>query len=176
MLSVSHVADVKDFWNPSIGKDKIEVLDPNITACKAKRDLFRQYIETGAMITFNQGLDIRCLNDDDIEDINHMRIKDLHFAWDNPKDNLEPKFRNFASRFRRKSNIGMVYCLTNFNSSLEEDLHRIYTLRDLHYDPYVMVYDKPHAPKEIRDLQRWCNNKIIFKSCKRFEDYRRGGR
>ena len=87
MLSVSHVAskegrcsvkvaDVKDFWNPSIGKDKIEVLDPNITACKAKRDLFRQYIETGAMITFNQGLDIRCLNDDDIEDINHMRIKE----------------------------------------------------------------------------------------------------
>lgn len=34
-----------------------------------------------------------------------------------------------------------------------------------------MVYDKPHAPKEIRNLQRWCNNKIIFKSCPKFEDY-----
>jgi len=54
--------------------------------------------------------------------------------------------------------------------------HRIYTLRDLGYDPDVRIYDKPHAPSEIRLLQRWCNNKIIFKSCPKFEDYdpRRG--
>ena len=101
-----------------------------------------------------------------------MRLRTLHFAWDNPKDDLEAKFRNFANGFRRKSNIGMVYCLTNFNSTMEENLYRIYTLRDMGYDPYVMVYDKPHAPKEIKQLQRWCNNKIIFKSCKRFEDYK----
>lgn len=162
------VADVSDFW---CGQKKIEVLDPNITACRDKRDLFRQYRETNAQIVFNQGLDIRLLNDDDIADINGMRIKDLHFAWDNPKDDLEGKFRNFANGFRRKSNIGMVYCLTNFNSTMGENLYRIYTLRDMGYDPYVMVYDKPHAPKEIKMLQRWCNNKIIFKSCKRFEDY-----
>lgn len=162
------VADVSDFWN---GQKHIEVLDPNITACKDKRELFRQYRETNATICFNQGLDIRLLNDDDIDDINRMRIKDLHFAWDNPKDDLEEKFRNFAKKFRRKSNIGMVYCLTNYNSTMEENLARIYILSSLGFDPYVMVYDKPHAPKEIRDLQRWCNNKIIFKSCKRFEDY-----
>ena len=163
------VADVSGFW---CGQKKIEVLDPNITACRDKRDLFRQYRETNAQIVFNQGLDIRLLNDDDIADINGMRIKDLHFAWDNPKYDLEGKFRNFANGFRRKSNIGMVYCLTNFNSTMEENLYRIYTLRDMGYDPYVMVYDKPHAPKEIKMLQRWCNNKIIFKSCKRFEDYK----
>ena len=163
------VANVSDFWR---GQKKIEVLDPNITACRDKRDLFRQYRETDAQIVFNQGLDIRLLNDDDIADINGMRIKDLHFAWDNPKDDLEGKFRNFANGFRRKSNIGMVYCLTNFNSTMEENLYRIYTLRDMGYDPYVMVYDKPHAPKEIKQLQRWCNNKLIFKSCRKFEDYK----
>lgn len=162
------VADVSDFY---CGQKHIEVLDPNITACREKHDLFIQYAETNATVNFNQGLDIRLITDQDIEDINHMRIKNLHFAWDNPKDNLEDKFRNFAKGFRRKSNIGMVYCLTNFNSTMEENLYRIYTLRGLGYDPYVMVYDKPHAPKEIRALQRWCNNKIIFKKCKRFEDY-----
>lgn len=164
------VADVSDFWN---GQKEIRILDPNITACKDKRDLMRQYIETGAILDFTQGLDIRLLNDDDLADINQMRLRTLHFAWDNPKDDLEGKFRNFANGFRRKSNIGMVYCLTNFNSTMEENLYRIYTLRDMGYDPYVMVYDKPHAPKEIKMLQRWCNNKIIFKSCKRFEDYMR---
>lgn len=163
------VADVSDFWN---GQKEIMILDPNITACRDKRDLMCQYRETGAILDFTQGLDIRLLNGDDIEDINHMRLRTLHFAWDNPKDDLEDKFREFAKGFRRKSNIGMVYCLTNFNSTMEENLYRIYTLRDLGYDPYVMVYDKPHAPKEIRRLQRWCNNKIIFKSCKKFEDYK----
>lgn len=162
------VADVSDFWN---GQKEIRILDPNITACKEKRDLMQQYRDTGAILDFTQGLDIRLLNDADIDDINHMRLRTLHFAWDNPKENLEPKFKAFADGFRRKSDIGMVYCLTNFNSTMEENLYRIYTLRDLGYDPYVMIYDKPHAPKEIRHLQRWCNNKIIFKSCKRFEDY-----
>ena len=163
------VADVSDFWN---GQKRIEVLDPNITACREKRDLFRQYRETGAQIVFNQGLDIRLINDEDIADINAMRIKDLHFAWDNPKDDLTGKFKYFADNFRRKSNIGMVYVLTNFNSTMEENLYRIYTLRDLGYDPYVMVYDKQNAPKEIRRLQRWCNNKIIFKKCPDFKDYK----
>lgn len=168
------VADVSDFWN---GQKHIEVLDPNITACIEKRELFRQYRETNATICFNQGLDIRLLNDADIDDINHMRIKDLHFAWDNPSDDLEEKFRYFAKHFKRKSNIGMVYCLTNFeNVSISEQidhaLRRIYLLRDLGYDPYVMIYNKPDAPQKIKDLQRWCNNKIIFKKIDKFEDYK----
>lgn len=162
------VANVSDFW---CGQDEIKVLDPNITACRDKRDLMQQYADTKAKIDFTQGLDIRLLNQQDIEDLNKMRIGTLHFAWDNPQDDLKSKFRDFAKGFRRKTNIGTVYCLTNFNSTLSQDLYRIYTLRDLGYDPFVMVYNKPAAPKEIRRLQRWCNNKIIFKSTTRFEDY-----
>lgn len=30
----------------------------------------------------------------------------------------------------------------------------------------------PNAPKEIRRLQRWCNNRIIHGAVPRFEDYR----
>ena len=165
------VADVKDFWTPETGKKEIKVLDPNITACREKRDLMRQYRETGVYIDFTQGLDIRCINDDDIDDLNHMKIKMVHFAWDNPKDDLEEKFRNFSEKFRLKGHCKTVYCLTNFNSTMEENLYRIYTLRDLGYDPYVMIYNKPEAPQEIRRLQQWCNNRIVFKSVKRFEDY-----
>lgn len=162
------VANVSDFW---CGQDEIKVLDSNITACRDKRDLMQQYVDTKAKIDFTQGLDIRLLNQRDIEDLNKMRIGTLHFAWDNPQDDLKSKFQDFAKGFRRKTNIGTVYCLTNFNSTLSQDLYRIYTLRDLGYDPFVMVYNKPAAPKEIRRLQRWCNNKIIFKSTTRFEDY-----
>lgn len=164
------VADVSDFWRKG-GQDKIEVLDPNILACREKRDLMRQYRETGCRLNFNQGLDIRLLDGHDLEDINAMRIEELHFAWDNPREDLKQKFEDFKKGFKRKTHIGTVYVLTNFNSTMDENLFRIYTLRDMGYDPFVMVYDKPNAPKEIRHLQRWCNNKIIFKRCKRFEDY-----
>lgn len=165
------VADVSDFW---CGQKHIEVLDPNITACREKHDLFMQYAETGATVNFNQGLDIRLLTEQDIEDINAIRIKGIHFAWDNPQDNLADKFSRYAKQAKHKlhGGFGTVYCLVNYNSTMEQNLYRIYTLRDLGYDPFVMVYDKPHASKQIRALQRWCNNKIIFKSTKRFEDYR----
>ena len=171
------VADVCDFWTPETGKKEIKVLDPNITACREKRDLMKQYRETGCWIDFTQGIDIRCTNDEDIEDLNRMKIKMLHFAWDNPKDDLEEKFRRFAEKYRKRGHCKTVYVLTNFNSTMEENLYRIYTLRDMPnggYDPYVMIYNKPSAPKEIRHLQRWCNNKVIFKSCRRFEDYKAG--
>jgi hypothetical protein len=162
------VADVSDFW---CGQKHIEVLDPNITACRDRHDLFMQYADTGVTVTFNQGLDIRLITDQDVEDINRIKIKNLHFAWDNPEEDLEGKFRKWADGFKRKTNIGTVYCLTNYNSTMEQNLYRIYTLRDLGFDPYVMIYDKPHAPKEIKALQRWCNGKQVFKTCKRFEDY-----
>lgn len=166
---------MKDFWN---GQKEIKVLDPNITACREKRDLMRQYRETGAWIDFTQGIDIRLTNDEDIDDLNNMKIKRLHFAWDNPDDDLEDRFRRFSEKsviqdYRRK----MVYCLTNFENVSEQEhveriLSRIYRLRDLGFDPYCMIYNKPSAPKVLRDIQRWCNSKVIFKSCPRFEDYR----
>ena len=164
------VADVSDFWN---GQKEIEVLDPNITACRDKHELFMQYAETKARVCFNQGLDIRMLTEQDIDDLNGIKLRKVHFAWDNPEDDLEQKFKSYAQNARNKPKgaYGMVYVLTNYNSTMQQNLHRIYTLRDLHFDPFVMVYDKPNAPQEIKDLQRWCNNKIIFKKTKHFEEY-----
>lgn len=169
------VANVSDFWTPETGKSEIKILDPNITACREKRDLMRQYRETGAILDFTQGIDIRMVDDDDIADLNSMRLKDVHFAWDNPKEKLESKFEYYAAKAKKNKHgrYGTVYCLTNYNSTMQENLYRIYTLRELGFDPYVMVYNKKSAPQEIRDLQRWCNNRIIFGSVKNFEDYRR---
>lgn len=165
------VADVQNFWT---GQKHIEVLDPNITACPDKHELFEQYERTGATICFNQGLDIRLLTDRDIDDINRLRLRDVHFAWDNPEEALEEYFRHYAKRTAHKvhGSYGTVYVLTNFNSTTTQDLHRIYTLRDMGYDPFVMIYDKPHASKTVKAVARWCNNKIIFKSCPTFEQYR----
>ena len=66
----------------------------------------------------------------------------------------------------------MVYILVNFDTTLEEDLYRIYFVRDLDFDPYVMIYDKEHCTPIYKMLQRWCNNDYIFWSTPRFEDYK----
>lgn len=172
------VADVSNFWKRG-GQREIKVLDPNITACPDKRDLFKQYCDTGVWIDFTQGLDIRLLNDEDVADIKRMKLKGLHFAWDNPKDRLREKFEWFAKQMGGAKDShgrnGTVYVLTNFNSTEEEDLYRVYALRELGYAPYIMVYDKTHAPVRVKRLQRWVNNKIIFYKVPRFEDYMRVG-
>ena len=38
---------------------------------------------------------------------------------------------------------------------------------------YVMLYEKDKLPAghRLKLLQRWVNNRIIFRSCKRFEEY-----
>ena len=164
------VADLNEFWR---GQKHIELLDPNILASKDHPELLKQLVDSRAWVNFNQGLDIRFTNEQNIALLNQIKVKEIHFAWDNPKDDLRPYFETYRQYAKHKPHgqYGTVYCLTNFGSTMEEDLYRIYTLRDLGYDPYVMIYDKPHAPREVRLLQRWCNNRIIFKSCPRFEDY-----
>lgn len=167
-LKTYKVANLSEFWN---GQKYIKLLDPNLLACKEHLELLQQLIDSGAYIDFTQGLDIRLINKKNIELINKLKIKALHFAWDNPTDDLKNKFQWFLDN----STIGhwklSAYVLTNFNSTHEEDLRRVYTLRDLDIAPYIMVYDKEHAPQITRLLQRWVNNKKIFKTVKRFEDY-----
>jgi hypothetical protein len=166
------VADLSEFWR---GQKKIVLLDPNILACREHPDLLTQLIDSKAWVDINQGLDIRMTNERNIDLINRIKVKEIHFAWDNPEDDLKPYFERYRSLAKHKphGHWGTVYCLTNFGSTMEENLYRIYTLRDMEFDPYVMVYDKPNAPKEIKRLQRWCNNRKIFRSCERFEDYKK---
>lgn len=167
------VADLNEFWQ---GQKKIVLLDPNILACREHIDLLQQLVNSKAYVDFNQGLDIRLANEQNIALLNAIKVKEIHFAWDNANDDLKPYFERYKTLAKHKphGHYGTVYCLTNFGSTMDENLYRIYTLRDLGYDPYVMIYDKPNAPREIRDLQRWCNNKWIFRTSDMFEDYKKG--
>ena len=166
------VSDLSEFWN---GQKNIKLLDPNILACREHMHLLQQLEKSNAYVDFTQGLDIRLTNDANIDLINRIRVKNIHFAWDDAKDNLKPYFENYKTKAKHKphGHYGTVYCLTNFGSSMEENLYRIYTLRDMGFNPYVMIYDKPKAPEDVRLLQRWCNNIKIFRSVPDFKDYDR---
>ena len=166
------VANLNEFWR---GQRVIKLLDPNLLASCDAVALLQQLAESGAYVDFTQGLDARLLTPDNIKALNHVKIKMLHFAWDfmNETDavlrGLELYAKIGAVKDERKRR---VYVLTNFDTAHSDDLYRVETLRKMGYDPYVMIYNKPSAPRETRRLQRYVNNKIIWRSCENFEKYK----
>lgn len=168
------VADLSEFWR---GQKNIHLCDPNLIACPDWCDLLQQLIDSKALVDINQGIDIRIMTAEKAEMFKKLRVSTVHFAWDRyeDKDLILPKFKEFKEITGWRARKTSVYVLTNFNTTLEQDLERIYTLRDLDYDPYVMVYNREGTKSgdPVRLLQRWVNNKIIFKTVKRFEDYDR---
>lgn len=163
------VADLSEFWR---GEDEIKLLDPNLLACPDHEALLEQLAASRALVDFTQGLDIRLTNPDNIALLNRVRTKAVHFAWDNPEEDLTEHFKRFVAHTAIRSDRNRrVYVLTNYGSTHEQDLYRVNTLRALGYDPYVMIYERPTAPKITRHLQRWVNNKRIFHTVKDFKDY-----
>lgn len=167
------VANLDEFWR---GQKNIVLLDPNMFACRGWKDLSQQLIDSRAWVDFSQGCDIRIMTDEKADYIKRIKIKQIHFAWDryDDKEIILPKFKAFKEITGWDKRKLPVYVLTNFNTTLEQDLERIYTLRDLGYWPYVMVYERDKLPKGhvLRKLQRWVNMRSVFETTLRFEDYR----
>lgn len=167
------VADLSEFWR---GQKNIMLCDPNLIACPEWKDLIQQLIDSKDMVNINQGIDIRIMTDEKAEMIKKLRVDLVHFAWDRyeDKDTIIPKLKAFKEITGWKARKTGVFVLTNFDTTLGQDLERIYILRDLDYDPYVMIYDKEHTKTgdPVRRLQRWVNNRKIFKTTTKFEEYK----
>ena len=163
------VADLSEFWR---GQREIKLLDANLLACPDHEALLQQLADSRALVDFSQGLDIRFINRDNIVLLNQVRTKAVHFAWDNPEEDLTGHFRRFLEQTTVKNSRNRrVYVLTTYGSTHEQDLYRVETLRGLGYDPYVMIFEKPTAPPITRHLQRWVNNKRLFYAVPSFSDY-----
>lgn len=166
------VADLSEFWRD---QKNIVLLDPNITACRDWKELFQQLVDSNAWVDFSQGLRIHMMTEEKAELLKKMKVKQVHFAWDKYEDKniVVPKFKQFKDITQWDKRKLSVYVLTNFNTTHEQDLERIYTLRELGYWPYVMIYDKEHLPKGhiTRKLQRWVNMRAVFETIPKFEDY-----
>lgn len=139
-------------------------------------ELLQQLADSKAKVNFNQGLDIRLINDRNLELLKQIRLDSIHFAFDRWQDRniIEPRLRAFAEKtgYHRNNGKVMVYILCNYDTTLQQDISRIQLCRELNFSPYPMIYDKQHANKVYRQLQRWCSNYIFWK-CPTFEEYKR---
>ena len=167
------VADLSEFWQ---GQKNIVICDPNILACPEHLDLLEQIADTGALIDFNQGFDIRLVTEKNLEIIKRIRLKMVHFAFDRWQDKevIEPKLRAFKSATGLNHRKVTVYILVNFDTTIEQDLYRIQLCRELGFSPFPMVYDKKHADKIYLKMQQWCRPMCFWK-VKTLEKFDRAG-
>ena len=165
------VADLEEFWS---GQKNIVLLDANILAYYNCERLLQQLIASRAWVDFNQGLDARLLTPQKCDLLSQIKIKEIHFAWDNYEDMdiILPKLEMFAKYSRKPhSHNAIVYVLVNYNSTINQDLERVYTLRKMGYWAYIMIYDKAHCNPIYKHMQRWVNNRFIFAKCDNFDKY-----
>ena len=162
-----------ELWRfPALRRSEWSGVYSDALACPDHEALLLQLADSRAWVDFSQGLDIRLITPDNAALLNRVRTKAVHFAWDDPNVDLTPYFRRFLELTNiRDSRRRRVYVLTHYNSTHEQDLYRVEVLRGMGYDPYVMIYDRPSAPRITRQLQRWVNNKRIFYTVANFADY-----
>lgn len=168
-LQSRKVADLSEFWR---GQKRIKLLDANILACRDRVDLLRQLRDSGATVDFTQGLDARFVTEEIAVMLNDIKAERLHFAFDFMKNEKAivhglQTFRKICTKHKSKL---VVYMLTNYDTTIEEDLYRVKMIDESGFIPDVRIYRKPTAPRVVKDLQRWCNNRIIHGSCD-FMDY-----
>ncbi|MBQ1309990.1 MAG: radical SAM protein [Ruminococcus sp.] len=163
------VADLSEFWR---GQSHIKLLDANLLACKDKIDLLNQLAKSGAKVDFTQGLDARFITDEVADLLAGIKIDKAHFAFDFMKNEraIIKGLQIFQQKCTVRSREAIIYMLTNYDTTIKDDLYRVNAIRDLGFQPDVRIYRKSTAPRVLRDLQRWCNNRFIFHSCD-FMDY-----
>lgn len=165
------VSDLSEFWR---GQRNIKLLDPNLLACKEHMELLQQLAESGAKVDFTQGLDARFINERNVEILKQINISMLHFAFDFMKNESRIikglKIAKEALEISERNAI--VYMLTNYDTTIEQDLYRIDKIKEIGFQPDVRIYRKDALSDRhiLRDMQRWCNNRFLYHSCD-FMDY-----
>ena len=164
------VADLSEWWR---GQKEIILLDANILACKDRISLLQSLIDSGATVDFTQGLDARFITPEIAEMLGKIKTKMYHFAFDFMKNEkaIVKGLKTFVDIVKPDERKCCVYVLTNYDTTFEEDIYRVRKLQELGLSPDVRIYRKNTAPPITRDLQRWCNNRYIYRSGVDFYDY-----
>tara|TARA_Y100000310_G_C20469392_1_gene709219 strand:- start:11 stop:919 length:909 start_codon:yes stop_codon:yes gene_type:complete len=120
----------------------------------------------GLRVNFSQGINIRVLTEKQAEALASVRFvnpnstkKQVTFAWDRPRDE-----RLIYRGIERCKAAGIkpwamqFFVLIGFDTTPEEDLHRVRSILAVGADPYAMPYNKADAYQKA--FARWVNGRI----------------
>lgn len=151
----------------------IEVLDNNFFANPEWREAVKTLQKTKQPVNLH-GVDVRIIDEEQASALNSLKLKkNIHIAWDLPQIDLTDKLTMMTKLIPAYKIT--CYVLVGFNSTREQDLHRLRTLKRLGILPFVQPYRdfttnrQPTAYE--KDLARWANRAWLFKSMD-FADFR----
>lgn len=162
--------DIYEFWDRR--HNHIEILDNNILAMPHHFEkIANQIIKENLTVNFNQGLDIRLITDQNAKLLKKLRVRPCcKFAFDSM--DIEPYIKKGVKILRRNGiNCSLFYVLVGFNTTIDQDLHRLEVIKELDMRPYVMRYKTCKGEKEYYYLSNWANQQQFFMK-KSFEEFK----
>jgi len=144
------------------GHKKIVLWDNNTLGMSNWRGLVAELKETGLPVDFNQGLDVRLINEDVAQQLKGLRINPIRMAYDVPSERkaLEraiPALERAGFRRRRM----VVYVLYNFRDSPEGFLDRMRDLLDWGVVAYPMRFEPLDSLKKNQHIgARWTTEQL----------------
>lgn len=156
------IGDIYDLWD--CHSKSITLLDNNILALPDHfKMICEQLIRENLSVDFNQGLDIRLVTPEVCEQLQKLNLKsELRFAFDFPE--LEGIIRGKVALIReykiRKH--PFFYVLVGFNTTFDQDIHRLEVLRELDCRAYVMRHENTPKERKYLRLAQWANQFWTF--------------
>ena len=153
--------------------DWIEVLDNNFFANSEWKGSIDYLLKQKQPVNLH-GVDVRIMDEEQAFYLNKLKMKrNIHIAWDLPQIDLTDRLKEMI-KYVKPYKI-TCYVLVGFNSTIEQDLFRLNTLKRLGITPFVQPYrdftnKRKPKPYEL-DIARWANKMWIFKSCD-FENFK----
>lgn len=144
----------------------IEVLDNNFFANPNWREAVQHLKRTNQPVKFH-GVDVRIIDSEQAHALNSLRLKNgVHVAWDLPQIDLTDRLEEMTKVIKAYKIV--CYVLVGFNSTKEQDLYRLRTLKRLGIYPFVQAfrdYKNKRKPTQYeKDIARWANRAWLFKT------------
>lgn len=145
-----------------------EFLDNNILSYNQHKDILLWLVINKVRYNFNQGLDIRLIDDYNSYLLSKSRyIGEYIFAFDDIKlEHLINSKLHLYRKYMKKEWKIKFFILVGFNSEPEEDIYRVEWCRANQVLPYIMRHENYN--KELKpfytNLAAYCNQPHLFKS------------
>lgn len=162
---------IRNLMTNKSGSNFLMLLDNDFFGNPNWKDCVEEILDMNLRVNFSQGLNIRIISEKQADALSKIDFRDksnnmprITFAWDQIEDE-----RTILRGFKRCVKAGIkpwqmqFYVLIGYDSTPEQDLHRVMTIKGLGADPYVMPFQKSDPYQ--KHFTRWVNRRAIFKSC-----------